>query len=140
MVVTFFPATLAAVVEQERVGAPFTWTVQAPHSAIPQPNLVPVIPSVSRSTHNRGMSLGTFTLWDRPFKLNVIAGIPASLRDCSLQYSSGFRHLPPGQDVRRQEAQDGRLRAVDQQTGVVHHRPAPEWRHRLVPEAGIQLR
>ena len=29
--------------------------VQAPHSAIPQPNLVPVMPSRSRSTQSRGV-------------------------------------------------------------------------------------
>ena len=28
-------------------------TVQAPHSAMPQPNLVPVMPSVSRRTHEQ---------------------------------------------------------------------------------------
>ena len=36
-------------------GWPLIWTVQAPHCAMPQPNLVPVIPSVSRRTHSRGI-------------------------------------------------------------------------------------
>jgi hypothetical protein len=36
-------------------------TVQAPQSAIPQPNFVPVIPSTSRNTHNRGVSPSTST-------------------------------------------------------------------------------
>ena len=32
-----------------RTASPSIWTVQAPHSAIPQPYLVPVRPSCSRS-------------------------------------------------------------------------------------------
>ena len=42
---------------QERTAWPSRWTVQAPHSAAPQPNLAPTRPSVSRSTHSRGMSV-----------------------------------------------------------------------------------
>ncbi len=40
----------------ERVAWPSISTVQAPHCAIPQPYLVPVIPSVSRKTHSSGVS------------------------------------------------------------------------------------
>ena len=47
------PATLSTGVMQERVGAPSMCTVHAPHKALPQPNLVPVSPSVSRNTHNK---------------------------------------------------------------------------------------
>src|SRR5262249_36587698 len=36
-------------------------TVQAPHAAMPQPNLVPVRPITSRRAHSRGMSEGTST-------------------------------------------------------------------------------
>ena len=43
------------VVMQDRIGFPSMCTVQAPHSAIPHPNFVPVIPSTSRITHNSGM-------------------------------------------------------------------------------------
>src|SRR5579863_7209309 len=43
---------------QERTGAPSMCTVQAPHCAMPQPNLVPVNPRRSLSTHRRGMSGG----------------------------------------------------------------------------------
>src|SRR2546428_9942687 len=42
IVVTVFPATLEIGRVQERVAWPLIWTVQAPHKAIPQPNLVPV--------------------------------------------------------------------------------------------------
>src|SRR5262245_16645387 len=54
--------TLSTGVIQERVATPSTCTVQAPHSAIPQPNFVPVMPSTSRKTHNRGVSPSTSTL------------------------------------------------------------------------------
>jgi hypothetical protein len=40
---------------QERVASPSMCTVQAPHKAMPHPNFVPVIPSVSRKTHSSGM-------------------------------------------------------------------------------------
>ena len=65
MVVTLAPATLASEVMQERVGRPPTWTVQAPHIPMPQPNFVPVRPMTSRITHNRGVSssASTVTAW-----------------------------------------------------------------------------
>ncbi len=40
----------------DRTGCPSTYTVHAPHSAIPQPYLVPVSPSVSRRTQSSGVS------------------------------------------------------------------------------------
>src|ERR1700688_4055125 len=55
---------------QERVGTPSMCTVQAPHWAMPQPYLVPVMPSVSRSTQSRGVSGSTSTLWDWPLMLS----------------------------------------------------------------------
>src|SRR5882724_8716592 len=62
MVVTFLPATADTGVEQERTGCPSICTVHAPHCAIPQPNLVPVRWSESRSTHRRGVSGPASTL------------------------------------------------------------------------------
>src|SRR5690606_42073759 len=44
---------------QERMGLPLTCTVQAPQSAMPQPNLVPVSFSSSRSTQSNGVSGST---------------------------------------------------------------------------------
>jgi hypothetical protein len=61
MVVTGASPTLATGVTQERVAAPFRWTVQAPHSAMPQPNFVPVMPRTSRRTHSSGVSPSTST-------------------------------------------------------------------------------
>src|SRR5438105_11675088 len=73
MVVTFFPATLEIGVMQERVASPLMCTVQAPQSAMPQPNFVPVMFSVSRSTQSRGMSGLTSTDWAVPFSVKLIA-------------------------------------------------------------------
>ena len=55
----------------ERTGAPFMWTVQAPHCAMPQPNFVPFRFRTSRITHRRGMSPGTSTVVERPLTFNV---------------------------------------------------------------------
>src|SRR2546429_4066594 len=49
---TLFPYT---TLFRSRVATPSRWTVQAPHWAMPQPNLVPVSPSVSRSTQRSGV-------------------------------------------------------------------------------------
>ena len=62
MVVTVAVPTVDTGVRQDRVGTPFTCTVQAPHWAMPQPNLVPVRLSVSRNTHNNGVSDSTTTV------------------------------------------------------------------------------
>src|SRR5882762_11749484 len=51
MVVTFFPATRDSGATQERMALPSRCTVHAPHSAMPQPNFVPVIANESRNTH-----------------------------------------------------------------------------------------
>src|SRR5882762_2481009 len=55
MVVILFPCTADTGVTHDRVGAPLTCTVHAPHCAIPQPYLVPVRPSSSRMTHSSGV-------------------------------------------------------------------------------------
>src|SRR5689334_3837369 len=73
MVVTFFPDTLDIGVMQERVASPLICTVHAPQRAIPHPNFVPVMFSVSRSTQSKGMSGLTSTDWDLPFNVKVTA-------------------------------------------------------------------
>src|SRR4029077_7266247 len=55
MVVTLRPETVASGVMQERMALPSKCTVHAPHSAMPQPNLVPVRPATSRTAQSRGM-------------------------------------------------------------------------------------
>src|SRR5438270_11261361 len=66
MAVICLPATALTGIEQERIATPSTWTVQAPHCAMPQPYLVPVMPMVSRNTHSRGVESSTSALWDWP--------------------------------------------------------------------------
>src|SRR5579884_2233456 len=71
MVVMLLPAALDTGVMQERIAWPLRWTVQAPQSAIPQPNFVPVIPSVSRKTQRSGIAGLTLTVCGLPFTLNL---------------------------------------------------------------------
>src|SRR5205807_5926595 len=66
MVVICLPSAALTGSEHERVATPSTWTVQAPHWAMPQPYLVPVRPTCSRNTHNSGVSGSTSTLCDCP--------------------------------------------------------------------------
>src|SRR5690242_10937718 len=55
MVVILESPMLSIVVMQERTAASSRCTVQAPHSAMPQPYLVPVRPSTSRRYHSSGI-------------------------------------------------------------------------------------
>ena len=70
MVTIFFPATSDIGMLQERIASPFRCTVQAPQSATPQPNFVPVRPSSSRKYHMSG-----------------IDGSPSNVRSCQVQMS-----------------------------------------------------
>src|SRR5437588_2552432 len=67
------PATRAIGVTQDRTASPSTITVHAPHCAIPQPNLVPVSPNVSRSTHNKGVRGSSDVFSDLPLIMSCIA-------------------------------------------------------------------
>jgi len=78
MVVIFLPATAPVVVTQERTGEPSTSTVQAPQTATPQPNFVPVRLSFSRMAQRRGMSGGASTCRLFPFTVSVIMSPPSS--------------------------------------------------------------
>src|SRR6266853_1788466 len=64
---------LSTGVMQERVATPSTCTVQAPHSAMPHPNFVPVMPSTSRNTHKSGVSPSTSTVRSTPLILIAVA-------------------------------------------------------------------
>src|SRR5712671_5424484 len=72
MVTTFAPSRPPIGTTQDRIAVPFTWTVQAPHCAMPQPNLVPVKPITSRNTQRRGVSGSMSTCLDAPFTSIVI--------------------------------------------------------------------
>ena len=75
MVVMFFPATPDTGVEQARTGSPSTSTVQAPHSAMPQPNFVPTRPRESRSTHSSGVFGSTSAFSSLPFTRRLSVGM-----------------------------------------------------------------
>src|ERR1700704_2848458 len=77
MVVIRLAPTAFTRVTHERMGCPSRCTVHAPHNAMPQPNLVPVRPSVSRSTHSNGMSGSTSTSVSLPLTLSLIIAPPA---------------------------------------------------------------
>src|SRR5690242_18189740 len=79
MVVTFLPATAETGVTHERMGEPSMCTVQAPQSVMPHPNLVPVRPSVSRSTQRSGMAAGASTDCGLPLRVNLTAGMKPSV-------------------------------------------------------------
>src|SRR5262245_25011393 len=66
----------------ERTGWPSTCTVQAPQSAMPQPNLLPVSPISSRRAHSSGVSPGTSTFWRLPLMSSAIIA-PSSLQGAS---------------------------------------------------------
>ena len=74
MVVIFWPTAAEMGVTHERTGAPFRCTVQAPHSAWPQPNLVPVMPSVSRRAQRMGVESSALTAVSLPlmFKVGIV--------------------------------------------------------------------
>src|SRR3954468_3352151 len=61
-------------VEHERTGWPFRCTVHAPHSAMPQPYLVPVMSRRSRSTQRSGVSGSASTLTVLPLMFREIMG------------------------------------------------------------------
>src|ERR1700704_1752316 len=76
MVVTSLPATRDTGTTHDRIASPSRWTVQAPHSAMPHPYLVPVRPRFSRKTQSRGVEGSTSRFTCRRFTLKEIIGIP----------------------------------------------------------------
>src|ERR1700719_2788240 len=89
MVVICLPATALTGTEQERIATPSIWTVQAPHWAMPQPYLVPVMPIVSRNTQSRGVVSSTSALWDWPLMDSEIIFILPFRRDRRGEKMSG---------------------------------------------------
>src|ERR1035441_9757997 len=101
MVVIFLPATAEMGVTQDRTGWPSMWTVQAPHNDMPHPNLVPVMPSVSRKTQSSGMAETASTDCGLPFKVNLTAGtayppLSALVRKSICQWPGGWEDLLQG--------------------------------------------
>ena len=71
MVMTFLAPTALTGMTQERILCPSKCTVHAPHSAMPQPNFVPVMPNTSRNTQRSGVSPSTSTLYVLPLTRSV---------------------------------------------------------------------
>ena len=63
---------------KERVGVPSMCTVQEPHCATPQPYLVPVRPSCSRSTQSKGVSGSASCARDLPLTFSVAICVSSS--------------------------------------------------------------
>src|SRR5215470_8781912 len=89
MVVTDLPAISDTCTWQEKARLPSTCTMQAPHNPAPQPNLVPVSLSPSRSTHNNGVSLGASVDAVLPLTVNVVTIAP-SLRTHAVAALTAF--------------------------------------------------
>src|SRR2546425_7735271 len=109
MVTTFLFATAEIGVRQERTAWPSTWTVQAPQSAIPQPNLVPVRPISSRSVHSRGVSPGTSTLCRLPL---MSSWIIAALLLSSSRHGKRQSVDVPGETPLRSEEHTSELQSL----------------------------
>src|SRR5262249_34431161 len=74
-------------------GAPSTWSVQAPHRAMPQPNFVPVNPSCSRTTQRSGVSGSASTRRSFPLTLSSNIALPFRRTDeAQAQALSRKRH------------------------------------------------
>src|SRR5690606_8652621 len=95
MVLMRLPATADTGVTQERVGWPSTFTVQAPHRAMPQPYLVPVRLATSRQAQSSGISSATSSSWSLPLRLRLVMGWPPCTDGVRL-----FRHELPVVTVR----------------------------------------
>src|SRR5438445_894870 len=95
MVVTDLPCTLDTGVRQENVRPPSMCTMQAPHCPAPQPYLVPVSLSSSRSTHRRGVPSGAALVTGLPLTVKVMAMGPPRID----AYMLHRRHLAVQPDV-----------------------------------------
>src|ERR1041385_8574234 len=71
MVSIFLPLQLAANVKQELTSRPSMMTLQAPHTPMLQPSLVPVRPRLSRSTWSNSRLASTSRSCSWPFTVKV---------------------------------------------------------------------
>ena len=78
MVLIFRPAALPTGIWHDRVATPSIFTVHAPQSPLPQPNLVPVMSKWSRSTQSNGVSSSASTSCILPLTLIVLAMLEPS--------------------------------------------------------------
>src|SRR3989442_13131443 len=78
-VVIFVLVTARAGVTQERTGFPSTSTVQAPHCAMPHPNLAALSSRSLRRMYSKGVSGAAATGQRRPLTVRVMAIVFPSL-------------------------------------------------------------
>src|SRR5262249_49444448 len=78
IVLTERPLASLMAMAQEREASPSMWTVQAPHSATPQPNFVPVSPSSSRRYQSSGIEGSPSNDCSWPLTCNLTIGSPPS--------------------------------------------------------------
>src|ERR1700730_2276682 len=105
MVVTSRPCTASIGVTQARTASPFTCTVHAPHSALPQPNLVPTSFSSPRSTHSSGVSGSAFTVTVLPLIESVVIVLLACMFPRTLHGYPRLGRSSVSSDFQRQAAQ-----------------------------------
>src|SRR3989441_10405906 len=77
MVVIRLPTATLTGVTQERPALPSRCTVHAPHSATPQPYLVPVRPTCSRIAHSSGVPGSTLTSLVLPLIVKRAMALPS---------------------------------------------------------------
>src|SRR2546426_6458178 len=77
MVVIRLPTATLTGVTQERTALPSRCTVHAPHSATPQPYLVPVRPTCSRIAHSSGVPGSTLTSLVLPLIVKRAMALPS---------------------------------------------------------------
>src|SRR5215831_20441413 len=124
MVVIDASATLAAGVMHERRATPLISTVQAPHWAIPQPNLVPLSSSPSRSAQSSGMSSGASSVLTCPLTFSRSFIASASLEGAVVVLAPSGREFKQMPKVGREwlrpchDSRAGRLLA-DSREGAV---------------------
>src|SRR6266404_2239059 len=80
MVTTERPAISFTAVMQARVASPSIWTVQAPHSATPQPYFVPMSPSSSRKYQSSGIDGSPSNDCSWPLTRNLTMGVPPRVK------------------------------------------------------------
>src|SRR3954451_11525143 len=110
MVVTDLPAISETWVWQENARLPSMCTMQAPHSPVPQPNLVPVSLRSSRITHNSGVAAGASVAAGLPFTVKFVA-IASSLDPRGAKAFAGLPDHPAGRERLQWPAEHSGVRA-----------------------------
>src|ERR1700730_1337533 len=87
MVVTERPPTSFTAGTQARVASPSIWTVQAPHSAAPQPYFVPMSPSSSRRYQSSGVDGSPSNDCSWPLTRNLTMGLPPRVKPIAVTLS-----------------------------------------------------